>query len=267
MSTIDPQRTVYFHGAPGSPIELDIAGIPDRQKPVTLPPLDLRRFDQHLDQNSLKSVSLIGFSMGSFSAIKIAAARPDRVADVVLVSPAAPLELGDFLKDAKGGALFSLAKIFPPALRYLTVMQASIAAVAPLTLLRVMFAGACEAERRLLTDANFISLMTKNLRQALQAERETYLHSVSRFVQPWADDLQKVQCAVSIVHGALDSWAPLSMAKTLKRELDDRASLEVLPTAGHYSTLLARLPEILHSPIAASPSSTPIAPDRCRDAK
>ncbi len=106
---------IYCHGLPGSAAELQLFGGQDRKgaSGVCLERLQpdwqdrlLAAFDAaraHLDG---PTVRLVAFSLGTMSALHIAAKRPDAVEAVDLISAAAPLELGDFLPRMAGKAVF-----------------------------------------------------------------------------------------------------------------------------------------------------------------
>lgn len=92
------KTAAYFHGIPGGPGEwavnapahlAEAVALPDRNQPS----FDAAGFAAGLPQGA----TLIGFSLGAHAALKVAAAAGDRVGAVHLVSPAAPLHLGNFL--------------------------------------------------------------------------------------------------------------------------------------------------------------------------
>ena len=114
-------QIVYFHGQPGSPDELTLVSAvglppglfaPDRA--VDRPDLPLGPWLDHLTATVLARypagpIRLVGFSLGAFMAIEVALRIADREVRLDLVSPAAPLGLGDFLPDMAGGPVFGLA--------------------------------------------------------------------------------------------------------------------------------------------------------------
>lgn len=65
--------------------------------------LDIQNaFDAALDQAGESQVHLVGFSIGTMVAIKLAAMRPENVSQLSLISAAAPLSLGNFLPKMAG---------------------------------------------------------------------------------------------------------------------------------------------------------------------
>lgn len=241
-------RVVYVHGLPGSGAELAIAPLPERERPVVVPPW----------AGSLPSdgpVHRIGFSLGAFGAVRLLAARPERVARLDLVSPAAPLELGDFLPAMAGRAVFEMARSRPRVLAAAVAAQGVAARAVPLLLARALFASADPVERDLLREPGFRALLVRGLRHSLIEHRGEYLSTLADYVAPWASRLDSVRCPVRIRHGTADRWAPVGMAHALDRALGARSRLRVLDGLGHYGALRAALPQLLATDGTVSPTA------------
>ncbi|MDB2437895.1 alpha/beta hydrolase [Hellea sp.] len=235
-------NTLYFHGLPGSGDELRMAGLSASQSPKVIAPLDFQALDDFVAKHG--KVRLVAFSLGAFSALQMAATRPGQISEIVLISPAAPLELGEFLENMAGAPIFKTARASKVGLKILTAMQSTMAFIAPKILMSLMFAESCDADKDLLNNPVFVSCLTAGLRQSLHHNAKSYRHTLAKYVQPWAQDLGKVQCDVTIYHGRLDNWAPIAMAEALKSALSGRTELIIEPKQGHYSTLLTALPKI-----------------------
>lgn len=238
-----PGKAIYFHGLPGSAAELDLVGISDAQKPRVLDPLDVSAFDQHVKHTG--PVQVIGFSLGAFSALKLAAARPDSVSDLVLISPAGALELGPYLDQMAGAPVFKMARSSAIGFAGMTAMQALAAHLVPKFLLRQMFANSCDADRGLLQDAVAIEHLIYGLKNALWTRATLYRRTVAEYVNPWAGLLNDVACPCRIFHGQRDTWAPIEMARLLAESLSGPTELQEAPNLGHYSTLIQVLPRVL----------------------
>ena len=102
---------LYAHGTPGSAAELSTS-------PFTAPILA-----PHTRLTA--PTHIVAFSLGAYRAIATAASQPEHVTRLTLISPAAPLELGDFLPHVAGRAVFRATR-FPPLLRALTAVQAYV---------------------------------------------------------------------------------------------------------------------------------------------
>lgn len=116
-------RTLYLHGAPGSPSEPALFGpapgawfAPDRF--LQHPRLGFGRYLDALTGEieawaSGDGLRLVGFSAGARIALEIAARLPASVTRLELISPAAPFELGDFTPRMEGRQVFTLARRAP----------------------------------------------------------------------------------------------------------------------------------------------------------
>ena len=142
---------IYFcHGVPGGPddAQLLMSGDPEVIAPnlfqdgVFLPE---DQFDALTEGALDGAVHLVGFSIGAMAAVRIAAAFPARVGKLTLISPAAPLELGDFLPDMAGLPVFKITMRSPFLLKGLVAVQGLFKRMAPNLLIRQLF-GTAEAE-------------------------------------------------------------------------------------------------------------------------
>lgn len=250
---------IYCHGLPGSAAELKLFGGQDRKgaSVVCLERLQasydnpdwqdrlLAAFDAARAEIGRPTVRLVAFSLGTMSALHIAAKRPDAIEAVDLISAAAPLELGDFLPRMAGKAVFLAAATSPGALRRLGHAQSLINAIAPSLLLKVMFAGAAPSEQGLLADADFRAAVRDGLTTSLGRGRTAYEDELRTYVRPWSEILSNVSCPVTLWHGDADGWAPLDMAYALAKALPAGAAVTELAGAGHYDALKRALPALL----------------------
>src|SRR6056297_2961557 len=168
-------KQIYLHGLPGGAAELALAG-------VTLPVLD-RRGKIDLPQGPLH---LVGFSLGAALALRLAAQRPDKVTRLTLISPAAPLDLGHFLPDMAGQAVFKAAR-HRSVFHALTMVQAGMVRLAPGLLARQLIATCDASDRALLTSTQGACIFRQILCQGYGVNRPAYLREVPHYVQPWAD--------------------------------------------------------------------------------
>ena len=221
-------KQIYLHGLPGGAAELELAG-------VSLPVLD-RRGEPALPQGPLH---LVGFSLGAALALRLAARHTDKVKRLTLISPAAPLDLGDFLPDMAGQAVFKAARR-KPLFHALTMAQAGMARLAPGLLARQLIATCDASDRALLTSAQGARIFRRILRQGYGANRPAYLREVPHYVEPWAEDLTRVTCPVTLHHGKADTWAPHAMTEALAKALP-QAEVQMHEGLGHYATMVAVL--------------------------
>lgn len=190
-------------------------------------------------------VHLIGFSLGTFVAIRTAIHLRVPVASLHLISAAAPLEGGDFLDQMAGKAVFTAAMRGPVALKRLTRLQAWMAKWAPGLMFRMLFGGATGADKALAADRVFRCEIRDTLRLALEDGATGYLRDLTAYVQPWQARLAEVSADTSIWHGTADTWAPAAMADLLKDEIPTASRLTLMDGLSHYSCLFNAMPKIL----------------------
>lgn len=261
-------NTVYFHGIPGSPAEVELAGVGDAVSAsrVYAPnrtaehlSLSMAEYEDKLVADILHRfpsgpLKLIGFSLGAKVALSVAVRLGDRVARIHLVSPAAPLEGGDFLWHMAGAPVFALAKYCPWLLTPLVWVQGLLARFAPGFLFRALFASAAGADTELARAPAFQSAMRSILAASLTGTCWGYRREVLSYVCPWAALLPCVRHRVHIWHGSRDTWAPPALAEFLARSIPgpqleghrgEAPLRHMYPGLSHYSTLVKALPSIL----------------------
>ena len=242
----------YLHGLPGSEAELDFA-LPNWRTEAAIKPLprlvDNAPHDEAIETMAaqlanFEYVHLIGFSLGAMSAMKLAARLPETVVKLDLIAPAAPLELGDFIKDMAGKPIFEAAMKSGGALGRLVAAQRTLARMSIGAVIKAMFNGAADADKVLLSDPEMQTMLRDVLRRSLIEQPEAYKSELRAFVAPWADVLPRVRCKTVIWQGDADTWAPPALATALCEALPD-ARLETLAGLSHYSGLRAALEYLL----------------------
>lgn len=246
MDIAAPKLSIlYCHGLPGSADEIITLVPAGCQMPSIQKPLDLKGFDQMLDSQAAGSVHLIGFSLGAMTAIKIAGQRPNAVNKLTLISPAAPLELGDFLPKMAGRAVFKAAQSGSALFKAFTAAQRLGVAIAPDKVIEAMFKDSPKADKELLSIPSFRAAIIRGLKSSLGPDRKNYHAAILSFVEPWALDLNDIKCPTVLHHGSSDNWAPIEMSHHLKQNMTEESELITYEGLGHYSTLHEALPRIL----------------------
>jgi pimeloyl-ACP methyl ester carboxylesterase len=194
-------------------------------------------FDQTAAQTTDGQVTIVGFSIGAMLALKLAAARAAHVKSLILISPAAPLSLGNFLPQIAGKPVFELAQNNPKLLRSLTKLQCLLSKFAPKLLRNQLFHKSGAPERALLTDAAFRHTLAAAFKNSFCTHPDAYIATLQSYVADWSTDLDHVTCPVTIWHGENDKWSPPAMAAALSAALPTPATLHLIPNAEHYSTL------------------------------
>lgn len=238
----------YFHGMPGGPGEWAINApeplregvwLADRNNPDETPD----RIAARLAAAFPGGVTLIGFSAGAFAALQVAGRLGGLVQQLHLVSPAAPLQLGQFLPDMAGGPIFALAAKRPALFRLLVRAERWLARHAPGFLLGRLFATAQAGDAVLARDPHFRAGMAQVLRDGLGRDSRGFAAEVLAYVQDWRSDLAKVSAPVTIWQGTADNWTPPAMGQALHGALPG-SRLQALPGSSHYSALQAALKQI-----------------------
>jgi pimeloyl-ACP methyl ester carboxylesterase len=234
----------YFHGQPGGPGEWQMcappglqAFAPDRNMQVAADDL-ATLVTAHCAGGP---VTLVGFSLGAPVALAVARLLGERVAHVHLVSPAAPLALGDFLDAMAGGALFRLAQSRPILFQLVARLQSLIARTAPLFLIDRLFASAAGDDRALRRDPGFRQAMAQVLREGLGRSPQGFIHEVCAYAAGEPGDPAPIHAPVTIWQGDADNWTPPAMAAALAAALHGPVRLNLLPGCSHYSALRTAL--------------------------
>lgn len=238
-------RIAYFHGMPGGPGEWTFFAPPGLREGALVPdrndPGDPSQLPALLEGSGW---TLIGFSLGAPVALKVAAALGDRAARVHLISPAGPLQLGDFLPDMAGGPLFRLAARRPRLFAALARIEAVVARLAPRWLMQRLIASAAGADRPLARDPAFLDAMAAVLRAGLGRNADGFIAEVRAYVGDWHAAMGQIEAPVTVWQGDADTWTPPAMARALVAALPRGATLITLPGASHYSALAQALIEI-----------------------
>lgn len=243
------QTPIFFcHGVPGGPDDATLLQTGDL--PVTAPnlfdfaagnPLQhlVSQYDAACAETEGGQMHVVGFSIGAMVALRLAAARPDTVDRVTVISPAAPLQLGNFLPEMAGAPVFKLAMQRPGVLHLLTAVQGGLARFAPGLLVNQLFAKCGPQEQALLPDEHFRAALVSAMRSSFIDHRQGYLAYLSAYVADWSAELGHVRAPVQIWHGDADTWSPLAMSAAIKELVPADCDLHVVPGGEHYSTLKA----------------------------
>ena len=255
---------VYFHGAPGAAIEcgrfheaaqkhgVRLVGLERSSTDVRLTGDDY--FERHAGEVAALvgdgPFEAIGFSIGAAVALRCAPYLKDRLTRLHLVSAAAPLESGDFLKDMAGKSVFRMAQRSPGLFRRVARTEAWLALHAPAVLFAMLFSSARAADSVLAADPAFRAEIDLVMKLGLGGGVSSFMRDVREYVRPWAERLAEVTVETRLWHGAEDNWSPAAMADALQRLIPGASAKTVLPGLSHYSCLFEAVPRILAEPAA-----------------
>ena len=242
------KKVLFCHGMPGSQIDADLLRAANPNVEIiaidllSFPPesVDLA-FANALGAKSIAAdqdgIPLVGFSIGAMAAIKIAAAHPQSVSRLTLISPAGPLSLGDFLPEMAGKPVFEMAIRRPMMLRALTAFQGLLTRCSPNTMINLLFGKCGPAEKSLLKGPVFRNGMVTALTESFANRPSNYLAYINAYVSDWSDTLDMVQCPVDLWHGTNDTWSPPQMSAALAEAFGDKATVKLVQDAEHYSAM------------------------------
>lgn len=261
---------VFAHGLPGSAsADLRIAGLGEdvSQQIIGLERLAcldhtgedtvardyaaavLADFDTKAASVSNHAVRLVGFSLGAMSALHIAAARPERVASLELIAPAAPLALGDFLPLMAGKPVFSAARAGKWQLALLARLQRQGLQLFPQAMARMLFRSSSPAEQALMARPAESAAFIDGCKAAIVTHAAGYRRELRAYVTDWTEVLSQISpiMPLRIWQGTADNWVPPAMASALAERLGRADSITWLEGAGHYMALQQAMTEIAGS--------------------
>lgn len=230
-------RTVYLHGNPGAPAELALLGgeavgswiALDRAALPLEPESRIGQLVTSISELGAEGpVRLVDFSAGAHVALQVAARIPAADLTLQLVSPAGPLEIGNFLGKMAGAPIFRAAMQRPRLFAALAGAQSFCAARLPHLLTHFLFATAQGDDRELKADAQFVGRYRQVLQSCLIGGLPSYKAEIEAYVrdccQAWYSLSQSGRAAPTI--GLRLKWRSprLSAFPTFRRSTCLRAN-------------------------------------------
>lgn len=241
--------TIYLHGQPGSADELALFG----------PHIARNSSDWHvLDRNPAaagvgghygllamrarrfaagRPIRLIGFSLGGWTALHLAAQMGEEISSIDLIASAAQPRGGIYPPEMVGKPVFELARDHPSLFAGLTRAQGWGAMVAPALVRWSLFAKAQGGDGALAQQPAFRQGITRILRASLSGDAAAYRRDMAEFVSGSPPDLAAITAPVTLWHGEADNWAPIALVEQLAPRLPRLAAFHRLPGLSHYSAL------------------------------
>jgi pimeloyl-ACP methyl ester carboxylesterase len=184
----------------------------------------------------LQGFAVAGVSGAGPYLLAAAYALPERVRQVVMIGCIGPTDG----PDAESGmawsrrAYFALTRRSPwLAARLLTTAFADRQQLQVERFYRAMTGGLSESDQRVLARPEIWDAQIANCREALAAGLAGFVAEVSLAAGRWGFSLRDVKPPVELWHGTDDRSTPLTMARSMARELPD-AVLHVLEGEGHF---------------------------------
>ena len=249
---------VYFHGAPGAPAESEIFHASAAKYGLNIVSHNRFAVDKNISAESYfqllasnitmlakdRQIDVIGFSIGAFAALQVCQLIPDKIKNLHLISPAAPLDCGDFINHMAGKSVFRLAKNYPSLFKILSYWQRLLAKYCPKLLVKMLFASAVAEDKVLIQSAHFQSWIGRVLQDCFSQNVTGYIREIRAYVSPWNVSFKDTTIKAHLWHGNQDNWSPFTMSEYLSQQFSGNLPIHRLIGLSHYSCLFKAVPEI-----------------------
>lgn len=242
-----------LHGTPGSRLMFALADEPARQRQLRVISPDragyglttFKRCDSLaetvddvralVDALGLDRFAVLGVSGGGPHAVAVAAAMPERVALLALVSPMGPIAdlRGKIRMGGLHKLLFSRIGRSKPARASFFWTVRNLVKWAPDVAYSVLAQRVTPSDRVLIAREDVRSNLQAALREGLRPGISGALQDLRLFCEPWHIDLEAIDVPAVLWQGSDDTIVPPDASYELARMLP-RCRLEVAEGAGHY---------------------------------
>lgn len=248
---------IYLHGYPGSRLEARLTACAAERLRVRLLAPDRPGFGESTfqpgrsigawgadmlrlaDEFTLERFAVIGVSGGGPYALACAARIPERVSRVALVGGLGPATRRDLVAGMIATHRLALAagSRMPRLARLALALVARVVRRHPKRFLAHMLARTCSADRDVLADGSYRTLMLESTVEALRQGGLSVAHELTLLARPWDIRLDEVCTPVTIWQGLADNIVPAAMARYLAGALA-HTELHCLPDEGHLSLIV-----------------------------
>jgi pimeloyl-ACP methyl ester carboxylesterase len=197
------------------------------------------------DALQLQRFAVLGISGGGPYAAAVAAALPDRVSAVALVSPVGPIagvENPPRL-DAMHQISFRLLPRIPGAISLVFRLFRQVALYAPSASVRLAAGRGLSADREIVADQVFANDLGRAFAVGLATSSRGPVIDMQLFAAPWDIDLKSIVCPAQIWIGEQDRNVPIAAVEALAGAIPS-AQLTQLGPHGHY-WIARNYPQIL----------------------
>jgi pimeloyl-ACP methyl ester carboxylesterase len=209
---------------------------------------------QLVDHLSIDAFHVLGVSGGAPYAYATAAAMPERVRAVAIVSGATPIV--DFAQ--REGLLLlyrwmlALYRTRPQLLRRLFCLARPILSVRPPVrlrplLLKILMLRPCDEES--LRDSAAFEAVFESQRRAWRGSAEGVMADAQIYAKPWGFPIEQVGVPIRLWHGKEDRAFSIRLAEEIANRLPD-CKARYVNGAGHYSLPIRHIREILQDLIS-----------------
>lgn len=260
----DFKNTVFYsHGFPACRIEATVAHREALDRGITIVAIDRpgfggsewyprRRLEDWAsdvclvaDHLNIPTFGVLGVSGGTPTAVAAAAILPDRVRSLCIVSGIAPVQAPGAMRtmNIANKALLWLGVAIPWLGAVAIAIVAAIWRAFPFAA-KIWFGVLLPtADRQIVTRRDVGLVLTKNIREALRQGIRGVVTEYRLFTSDWTALLTQVRVPAVIWHGDADTYVPVSMGETLKKNIAGSIFHKV-PGGGHFM-IVDRLSSIL----------------------
>jgi pimeloyl-ACP methyl ester carboxylesterase len=260
----DGRPVLYFHGHPGSRLDLDMfdqtvldqsglrllsldrpgIGLSDFKPGRKLLdwPADVREF---ADALGLDRFSVMGMSGGGPYVAACAYALPERIKAAVIISGLGRFDLpGATAKMGSGLQYFKMARRFPLLARFQMQMMAYGVKSGPNKMLAQMQSGMPPADRQEFQRPEVAKTFLATLAESLRQGPAKMVWEGGFYLRPWGFPLEEIRLPVYLWHGEADRNAPIAMGRHTAAAIPGCQAV-FIPGEGHFSLAIHHMPEIL----------------------
>jgi pimeloyl-ACP methyl ester carboxylesterase len=209
---------------------------------------------QLVDHLGIGEFHLLGISGGAPYAYATAAAMPERVRAIAIVSGATPIV--DFANREALLPLYrwmlALYRTRPQLLRRLFCLARPILSLRPPVrlrplLLKILMLRPCDEES--LRDSAAFEAVFESQRRAWRGSAEGVMADAQIYAKPWGFPIEQVRVPVRLWHGKEDRAFSVRLAEEIANRLPD-CKARYVDGAGHYSLPIRHIREILQDLIS-----------------
>lgn len=244
---------ITLHGTPGSRLMFALADEPARQrdlrvispdragygltgfKPCTSLADTVDDVRALADALGLDCFAVLGVSGGGSHAVAVAAAMPERVRLLALVSPCGPIaeHAGEIAMTALNKLIFNQIGLSPKASSTFFWALRNLVLWSPEAAYRTLLQHVTPADKALLARPDVKANLQATFQEGLRPGIEGAERDLSLFCVPWGLKLEEIETPALLWQGSADTVVPPDAAYHLALRLPN-CRLQVIPAAGHY---------------------------------
>lgn len=254
----------YFHGFPGSRLEVQAADTAARRRGIRIIgidrpgyglsaaqpgrqlldwPNDVIRTADHL---GLDTFAVLGVSGGGPYAAACAYQIPHRLTAVGIAGGLGPLHTHEAAASMCRFNRFGLklAGLCPALLRPLLTSIRWLLRRRPQSALQFVARRAGVTDRNFFEQPELLAIMKQSFRESMRFGIEGAADDLRIYSRPWKFSLQAIEMRVHLWHGERDRLVPATMGRQMAASIAD-CRARFFPDEGHFSLIVHRMDQIL----------------------